>query len=107
MSLECLQVRMQRLISSRLARLSLEGTNLPLHFLNDVADTQQIRFGRFHFAQRFLLLRFVFSDSGGFFKNAASIFGTRTQDQIDLALLHDGVGGASDAGVGEQTVDVL
>ena len=98
---------MQCLIAPCFAGLTLKRTDLALHFFDHVADAKEIRFGRFEFAQRFLLLRFVFSDSGGFFKNAASIFGTRTQDQIDLALLHDGVGGASDAGVGEQTVDVL
>src|SRR5207249_10682164 len=50
---------------------------------------------------------FVFSDSGRFLKNAAPIFRTRTQDQVDLALLHDGVSGATHSSVGEQTVDVL
>ena len=107
MSVEHLQVRMQRLISPRLARLSLQRPNLPLHFLNDVADAQQIRFCRFQFAERFFFLRFVFSDSGRFLKNAAPIFRTRTQDQVDLALLHDGVSGATHSSVGEQTVDVL
>src|SRR5207249_12207113 len=61
----------------------------------------------FQFAERFFFLRFVFSDSGRFFKNAAPIFRTRTQDQVDLALLHDGVSGATHSGVGEQIVDVL
>ena len=68
---------------------------------------KQIRFRRFQLAQRFSLLRFVFGDPGGFFENRAPIFRTRAQDQIDLALLHDGVGAAADAGVGEQALDVL
>src|SRR6267378_3133238 len=107
MSVEYLQIRMQRLISPRLAGLPLQRTNLALHFLNDVADAQQICFRRLQLAERFFLLRLVFRDSGRFFENAASIFGTRTQDQVDLALLHDGVGSAPDAGVSEQAVDVL
>ncbi len=107
MSIEHLQVRMQRLISPRLAGLPLQRTNLALHFLNDVADAQQICFRRLQLAERFFLLCFVFGDSGCFFENAASIFRTRTQDQVDLALLHDGVGSAADAGVSEQAVDVF
>src|SRR5947209_19832716 len=101
MSIDYLQVRMQRLISPRLAGLPLQRTNLALHFLNDVADAQEVCFGRLQLAESFFLLRFVFGDSGGFFKNAASIFGTGTQNQVDLALLHDGVGGPSNAGISE------
>src|SRR5213082_3678497 len=102
MSIDYLQVRMQRLISPRLAGLPLQRTNLALHFLNDVADAQQICFRRLQLSERFFLLCFVSGDSGCFFENAASIFRTRTQDQVDLALLHDGVGSAPDAGVSEQ-----
>ena len=98
---------MQCLIAPRLARLPLQRTDLTLHFFDDVADAQQIRFGRFEFAQRFLFLRLEFRDPGRFLENTAAIFGSRTQDQVDLALLHDGIGGAANSGIGEQTVDVL
>src|SRR5438874_13640010 len=107
MSIDYLQVRMQRLISPRLAGLPLQRTNLALHFLDDVADAQQICFRRLQLAERFFLLRFIFRDSGGLFENAASIFRTGTQNQVDLALLHDGVGGETYSCSGEQTVDLL
>ena len=87
--IENLKIGQQRLIAARFARLALERPDLALHFLYDVADPEKIRFGRFQFAQRLALLRFVLRDSGRFFKNGAAIFRTRAQNQIDLALLHD------------------
>src|SRR5215831_3224005 len=98
---------MQCLIAPRFARLTLQRTDLTLHFLDDVADAQEIRFGRFEFAQRFFFLRLVFGDPSRFLENTAAIFWSRTQDQVDLSLLHDGIGGTANSGIGEQTVDVL
>src|SRR5213082_2661649 len=82
MSVEHFQVRMQRLISPRLARLSLQRPNLPLHFLNDVADAQQIRFCRLEFAERFFLLRFVFRNPCGFFEYGALLFRSRETRRV-------------------------
>ena len=74
MGVEHLQVGHQGLIAPRLAGLPLQRTDLAFHFLDDVADAQKIRFGRFQFAQRLFLLAFVFRDAGRFFKNRAPIF---------------------------------
>ena len=51
--------RDQRLVAPRLARLPLQRTDLPLHFLDDVREPQQVRLGRLQLAQRLLLLRYV------------------------------------------------
>ena len=104
--IEDLQIREQRLISPRLARLALQRTDLPFDLFNDVADAQQIRFSRFELAQRFALLRLIFCNPGRFFKNRAAIFRARAQDQIDLALLHHRVSAARDARVGKKILNV-
>ena len=106
MGVEHLKIGQQRLISPRFARLPLEGADLAFYFLNDVANSQEIRFGCFQLAERFAFLRFVFGDAGGFFENGATIFRTRAENQIDLALLHDGVGAASHTRVGEKTLNI-
>ena len=61
MRVEHLQIRHQRLVAPRLAGLPLERADLAFHFLDDVAEAQQIRFRRLQFAQRFALLRFCIS----------------------------------------------
>ena len=104
--IEDLQIREQRLISPRLAGLTLQRTDLALDLFDDVTDAQKIRFRRFEFAQRFALLRFVFCNSGRFFKNGAAIFRTRAEDQIDLALLHHRIGAARHAGIGKKILNV-
>ena len=106
MGVEHLKIGQQGLISPRLPRLPLERADLPFHFLNDVANAKEIRFGRFQLAERFAFLRFVLCDAGSFFEDGTSIFRTRAENQIDLALLHDGVGAASHPGVGEESLNV-
>ena len=107
MRVEHLQIGQQRLVAPRFARLPLERADLAFDLLDDVAEPQQVCFRRLELAQRLALLPFVFRDPGGFFENGAPIFRTRAEDLIDPALLHDRVGAASDAGVGEKALDVL
>ena len=52
-------------------------------------------------------MRLVFRNPGGFFENRAPIFGPRAEDLVDPALFHDGVGAATDAGIGEKCLDVF
>ena len=52
-------------------------------------------------------MRFVLGDSSRFFKDTASIFRARAEDEVDFALFHDGVGGAAHPGIGEQIVNVF
>ena len=100
------QVRHQGLIPARLGRLALQGADLAAHFLDDVLHTEQVRLRVVELAQRFLFLRLVLGDTGGFFENRAAIFRATAQDQVDLALLHDGVGTATDTRIHEKLVNV-
>ena len=104
--IEDAKISVERLVAPRLAGLALERADLPLHFFDDVANSEKICVGRFEFAQRFAFLRFVFGNAGGFFKNCASIFRPRAQDHVDLSLLHHRVGSPRSAGVGEKILDV-
>ena len=107
MRVEHLEIGQQRLVAARLPRLPLERTDLAFDFLDDVAQAQQICLRRLELAHGLAFLPFVFGDPGGFFEDRAPIFRTRTEDLVDPALLHDGVGAAPHAGVGEKTVDVF
>ena len=49
---------------------------------------------------------FIFRDPGRFFEYRPPILRPRAQDQVDLALLHDGIGAATDAGIREQALDI-
>ena len=65
------------LVAARLAGLALERTDLPLHFADDVGETDEIGLGVLELAQRFLFLALEFRDAGGFLENRAAVFGTR------------------------------
>ncbi len=104
--LEHAKVRVQRLIPARFPRLPLQRTDLAFHFLDDVADAQQIRLGRLKLPECFAFLRLVLRDAGGFFEDRTTIFGAGAQNQVDSALLHHGVSGPRDPGVGEKTLNV-
>src|SRR5438093_10091100 len=97
---------MQRLISPRFARLSLQRTDLALYLFDDVTNAQEIRLGGFQLAECLALLRLVLCDSSRFLEHCASIFRTRAQDHVDLALLHHRVSGARDAGVSEKVLNI-
>ena len=88
MGLEHAKIGVQCLVATRFAGLSLERTDLALHLFDHIADAEQVRFGRFQFAQCLAFLCFVFGDPGGFLKNGAPILRARAQDHVDLALLH-------------------
>src|SRR6266481_4827127 len=67
--LEHAKVRVQRLIPARFPRLPLQRTDLAFHFLDDVADAQQIRLGCLKLPECFAFLRLVLRDAGGFFED--------------------------------------
>ena len=96
----------QRLVAARLAGLTLERADLALHLFDDVLQAHEIRLGRLELAQRLLLLRLEAGDAGGFLEDGAAILGLRREDRVDLALLHDRVGGAADARIHEKLLDI-
>ena len=106
LGLELGQFLEARLVAARLAGLPLQRADLPLHLADDVGEADEIRLGVLELAQRLLFLALVLRDAGGFLENRAAILRARREDRVDLALLHDRVGGAADAGVHEQAVDV-
>ena len=105
-AVEDLKVGLQRLIAPRLAGLALQRADLALHLFDDVADAKQVRLGRLQLPHRLFLLAFVFRDAGRFFEHRAPVFRAGAEDQVDLALLHDRVGAAADAGIGEERLDI-
>ena len=104
--LELGQLIERGLVAAGLAGLALERADLPLHFADDVGEADEVGLGVLQLAQRFLFLALEFRDAGGFLENRTAIFRTRREDRVDLALLHDGVGAAADAGVHEHGLDV-
>ncbi len=95
-----------RLVAARLARLPLQRADLPFHLADDVGEADQVGLGVFEFAQGLLFLALVLRDPGGFLENRAAVFGTRRENLVDLALFHDRIGRAPDAGVHEEAVNV-
>ena len=94
-------------VTARLAGLALERPDLPLHFADEIGNAQQVLFGVFQFAERFLFLALVFRDAGGFLENHPAIFGFAGKDLGDVALGQDAVTRAAHARAHEQLLDVL
>ncbi len=95
------------LVAAGFGGLALEGAHLAFHFGDDVGDAEEVGFGVVELAEGFFFLGFEFGDAGGFFEDSAAVFGLRGKEHVDLALGHDGVGGAADTGAGEEVVDVF
>ena len=94
------------LVAAGLGDLALEGVHAAFLLGEDVGDAEEVGLGVFEFAEGFLFLAFVFGDAGGFLEDGAAFFGFGGEDLVDLALGHDRVGGAADAGVHEEVMDV-
>jgi hypothetical protein len=97
----------QLLVAPRLAGLALQGDDLPLDLAQDVGQAQQVLLGLVQLADGLALVGLVLGDAAGFLEHLAAVFGTRAQDAVDAALLHQRVGVGADAGVHEQALDVL
>ena len=95
------------MVAAGFGGLALEGAHLAFHFGDDVGDAEEVGFGVVELAEGFFFLGFEFGDAGGFFEDSAAVFGFGREEHVDLALGHDGVGGAADAGAGEEVVDVF
>src|SRR5438552_1054639 len=107
LSVQMLQLLRDLLVPPRLARLALQGTDLPLHFADQVLHAQQILFGVFQFPQRFLFLRLKLGDARRFFKYRPAIVRFARDDLRDVSLRHDAVTGAPNSRPHEKLLDVL
>ncbi|OQC01835.1 MAG: hypothetical protein BWX80_03276 [Candidatus Hydrogenedentes bacterium ADurb.Bin101] len=86
--------------------LPFERTHLPLHFGDNIVETQHILLGGLQLAQGGALARLVLDDSGRLFQQVPPILGLRTEHQIDFALPDKGIRVGADAGIHEQFLDI-
>lgn len=106
LELEVAELGEELLVTAGLGGLALEGADLAADLADDVVEADQVRLGLLQLPHRLLLLALEAGDPGGFLEDGAAVLGTGGEDLVDLALLHDGVGGPADAGVHEELVDV-
>ena len=93
-------------IAAGLGDLTLERVHAAFLFGDDVAGAEEVGFGVFQFAEGFFFVLFELGDAGCFFEDRAAFFGLGRKDLVNLTLRHDGVSGATNAGVHEELVHV-
>ena len=96
----------QLLVASRLARLALDGGDLPLDLPQDVGDPDQVLLGGLELPLRLAAPRLVLADPSGLLDEDAALLGASGDDLGDPPLLDDGVALGADAGVAEEVVHV-
>ena len=94
-------------VATRLAGLTLEGANLPLHFANQILDAQKILLGVFQFAQRFLFLRLELGDARRFLKHEPPVIRFAGKNLRDVSLGHDRVARLAHTSSHEELLNVL
>jgi len=96
----------QLLVASRLARLTLDGGDLPFDLPQDVGDPDQVLLGGLELPLRLAAPRLVLADSSRLLDETAAILGASGDDLGDPPLLDDGVALGADARVAEEVVHV-
>ena len=81
---QMLQLLRNLFVTARFAGLALERTDLAFHFPDQILDAQEVLFGVFQFAQRFLFLRLELGDSGGFLENQPAVLGFARKNLGDV-----------------------
>ena len=104
---EMLQFVLNLFVAAGLARLTLERTDLALHFLDGIGDAQEILLGVFQLAERFFFLRLEFCDARRLLENHPAIFRLAGKNLGDVTLRQNTVARATNAGAHEQLLDVL
>ena len=89
------------LVTTSLAGLALERTDLAFDLANGVFQTQEVLFGVIEFAQGLFFLLFKLGDAGCFLKHHAAFRRLALNDVRNLALGHDAVAVSADAGAHE------
>ncbi len=90
----------------RLFRLSLQGADLELQFVDFVLDAHQVFFGAVQLALCLLLAVAEAGDARCLFKYLPAVGGFDRQNFVDLALADVGIALPAQTGVHEQLVDV-
>ena len=88
-------------------RLTLERPHLPAHLPQNIGQAEQVRLSPLKLPLGLSLLNLETHHPGSFLKNGPTILGARGKNLVNLALLHDGIGGATDSGVEEQPLNIL
>src|SRR4029077_9483260 len=96
----------QGLVKRCFGPLVSKQSDLAAHLLDNILHPQQVGFGVFQLAQRLFFLRLVFRYPCRLFKNRPPVLRSTAQDEVDLALLHDGVGASTDTGIHEKLMDI-
>ena len=97
----------QTAIAQGLGGLTAERGDLSADFAHHVGDTREVGVDATELVERLTALGLVARDAGGLFEQITALGRVGGQDLIDLTLHHEGVGHAADAGVHEQTLDIL
>ena len=86
--------------------LTAEGPELAPDLGRQVGDAREVGLHPLELADRLFLALAVLEDAGGLLDEATSLLGRRAQHGVELPLPDDDVHLATDAGVGEQLLDV-
>ena len=86
--------------------LTLQRRELPAHLAQQVVEAQEVALGGLEPALGALAALAELEDPGGFLDDGAPVLGTRVEHRVELTLADDDVLLATDAGVGEQLLDV-
>ena len=86
--------------------LAAQRLELAAQLGGQVGEPGEVRRHGFELAQRLFLALAVLEHAGGFLDERAAILGPRLQDLVELALPHDDVHLAADAGVAQQLLDI-
>ena len=93
-------------IAHGLACLALERVDLGRELPDDVFEPRQILFGRAQPQLGFVTARMQSGNAGGFFEDAAALFGLGLNDLADAALMNECRRTRAGRGIGEQHLHV-
>jgi hypothetical protein len=97
---------LQGFVLLRLARLALQGAQLPAHLVHDILDAHQVLAGGVELALGLVALLLVPGDPGCLLDEHPALVGLRGEDVVELLLVHHRVRPRVGAGAGEQVQDV-
>ena len=93
-------------VATRRVGLTLERLELPAYLTQQVVQANEVALGRLEPTLRLLATAAELQYAGGLFDDGAPVFGARVEHSVELALAHDHVLRAANAGVRQQLLDV-
>ena len=94
-------------IAQGLRGLATQCRDLTADFADDIRHAGQVGVDAGQLIQRFLALGLIAGDTGSFFKEVATLGRVCGEDLVDLALHHERIGHAANAGIHEEALDIL